>query len=325
MIAGRRYLVTGGLGFLGSALVRRLASEGARVRVFDNASRGAHRRLSDLGKRIEIVDGDIRDAEAVKKAATGVEVLCHLAYINGTRYFYEQPDLVLSVAVRGMLNVLDAAREAGVPEFILASSSEVYQQSPAVPTPETVPLSVPDPFNPRYSYGGGKILSELMAIHEGGRFLKRLLIFRPHNVYGPDMGREHVIPEFIGRLAKMENGGPHEFPIQGDGKQTRSFIYIDDFTDALMLLLEKGVHRNIYHIGTEEEVRIGELALEIARQMKKEIRIAPGPAPAGGTSRRCPDTGKIRALGFRTRRSLAAGLAPTIAWYTAHAAEMPAG
>ena len=84
--------------------------------------------------------------------------------------------------------------------LVLASSSEVYQTPPQVPTDESAPLVVPDPLNPRYSYGGGKIISELMAINYGRKYFERVLIFRPHNVYGPDMGFEHVIPQFALRL-----------------------------------------------------------------------------------------------------------------------------
>ena len=140
---------------------------------------------------------------AVKDAIRGADCVCHLAYINGTEFFYSKPDLVLEVAVKGMVNVLDACVEHGVREFILASSSEVYQTPPLIPTPETVPLSVPDVLNPRYSYGGGKIISELLLINYGRKFFDRAMIFRPHNVYGPDMGTEHVIPQFITRMEAL--------------------------------------------------------------------------------------------------------------------------
>ncbi len=127
----------------------------------------------------------------------------HLAFVNGTEFFYSAPELVLDVGVKGMINVIDACRAEGVGKLILASSSEVYQTPPHVPTDETAPLVVPDPTNPRYSYGGGKIISELMAINYGRKFFERVLIFRPHNVYGPDMGWEHVVPQFAMRLKDM--------------------------------------------------------------------------------------------------------------------------
>ncbi len=197
-----RILVTGGSGFIGSALVKALLKDGNAVRVLDDNSRGAPRRLADVQKDIEFIAGDIRDAATVHAAVRGVDEVHHLAFVNGTEFFYSAPELVLDVGVKGMVNVIDACRAANVRRLVLASSSEVYQTPPQVPTDESAPLIVPDPTNPRYSYGGGKIISELMAINYGRKFFDRVLIFRPHNVYGPDMGFEHVIPQFALRLKR---------------------------------------------------------------------------------------------------------------------------
>src|SRR5262249_51961048 len=163
--------------------------------------------------------------------------------VNGTEYFYSHPDLVLDVAVKGMIHVLDACRAHGVGELVLASSSEVYQVPPVVPTPEDVPLVVPDVLNPRYSYGGGKIISELLAINAGRRQLRRVVVFRPHNVYGPDMGYEHVIPQFAERMRQLAAAQPRgrlAFPIQGSGGETRAFIHIDDAAEAVWQVIDKG-------------------------------------------------------------------------------------
>ena len=146
--ANRRILVTGGTGFIGSAAVRALAKAGARVRVIDNDSRGSRRRLADLASEIELVIGDIREPAAVEHAARGVDAVLHLAAVNGTEFFYSKPELVLEVAVKGMMNVLDACVENGVKELFTASSSEVYQTPPVIPTPETVPLRGARPAQP---------------------------------------------------------------------------------------------------------------------------------------------------------------------------------
>ncbi len=177
-----RILVTGGSGFIGSALVKALVRDGHAVRVLDDNSRGAPRRLADVAKDVEFIGGDVRDAAAVAGAVRGVDEVHHLAFVNGTEFFYSQPDLVLDVGVKGMVNVIDACRAANVRNLVLASSSEVYQSPPQVPTDESAPLIVPDPTNPRYSYGGGKIISELMALNYGRKHFDRVLIFRPHNV-----------------------------------------------------------------------------------------------------------------------------------------------
>jgi len=317
------YLVTGGLGFLGSALVRALVLAGFRVRVLDDSSRGSTGRLGDVRDDVEIVTGDVRDADAVHRAIRGVDVVCHLAFVNGTRFFYEKPAYVLEVGVKGMVNVLDGCIRGGVRELIVASSSEVYQTPPSVPTDESVPLSIPDPHNPRYSYAGGKIISELMAINYGRIHFERVVIFRPHNVFGPNMGWEHVIPQFVIRIMQLQGsakGGEIEFPIQGTGEQSRAFIYIDDFTAGLMAVIMRGEHLNIYNIGTSEELQIGDVAERVARCLGVRIRLVPGQEAVGGTPRRCPDTRKLQRLGFQPRFTFDQGLRPTVEWYAANAA-----
>ena len=246
----------------------------------------------------------------------------HLAFVNGTEFFYSQPDLVLDVGVRGMINVIDACRAQNVGTLILASSSEVYQTPPKVPTDESAPLSVPDPLNPRYSYGGGKLISELMAINFGRKYFERVLIFRPHNVYGPDMGWEHVVPQFalrLKRLADLQATGELPFEIQGTGAETRSFCFIDDLVAGVLAMREKGEHLGIYHVGTMEEVAIADLARRAAAAVGREIELIAGPLQAGGTPRRCPDISKLAALGYKPRVPLDAGLKPTLDWYWQHA------
>ena len=151
----KSYLITGGCGFLGSALVRRMVGAGYRVRVLDDQSRGSAGRLADIEGEFEFLDGDIRDPKAVSNAVKGMDAVCHMAFVNGTEFFYTMPELVLDIGVRGMLNVIDACLANDVGELILASSSEVYQMAPVIPTDEHAPLSIPDPLNPRYSYASG--------------------------------------------------------------------------------------------------------------------------------------------------------------------------
>src|SRR5256885_11475539 len=247
-----RYLVTGATGFIGSALVRALLKSGNDVRALDNESRGSRHRLSDVESQIERVHADVRDPAAVGRAVQDVDAVCHLAAVNGTEFFYTQPELILEVAVKGMLNVLDACVVHGVGNLFVASSSEVYQTPAQVPTDETVALSIPDPLNPRYSYAGGKIISELLTLNYGRKKLQRAVIFRPHNVYGPDMGWEHVIPQPTLGLPKLcqKSKGTIVLPIEGSGQETRAFVFIDDLIAELMKVMEKGEHLGIYNIGT---------------------------------------------------------------------------
>jgi len=331
-VSARRVLVTGGSGFIGSALVKALVAQGETVRVFDDNSRGALRRLSEVERDIEFVSGDIRDAPAVMAAMHGIDEVHHLAYVNGTATFYSAPDFVLDVGVKGIVNVIDACRSHGVGRLILASSSEVYQAPPQVPTDESAPLVVPDVLNPRLSYGAGKIISEVMVINHGRKHFERVLIFRPHNVYGPDMGFDHVIPEFAVRIkramaehtATKEAAGPVPFTIQGSGEETRSFCHVDDLVAGVMLIRAKGEHLGIYHVGTTEEVAIADLAHRVARAAGCQIALQPSAVLAGSTPRRCPDISKLAALGYRPRVSLDQGLPPVLKWYWDHAATAPA-
>ncbi len=319
----KHYLVTGGTGFIGAAIVKRLIHSGHKVRILDDNSRGRARRIEDVKNQVEMVQGDVRSSADVLASSKGVDAVIHLAFVNGTEFFYSQPELVLEVGVKGMINVLDACKAHNIRELILASSSEVYQTPPVVPTDEVVPLCVPDPLNPRYSYGAGKIISEVLALNYGRRFFDRVLIFRPHNVFGPDMGWEHVVPQFVVRMARMSSGAPLRFPIQGTGDETRSFIYIDDFAEGFMVMLERGKNLGIYNIGTHEEVSIRQLATMVGKCFHSELEVVPGPLAAGGTLRRCPNISKLMALGFEPRLTLAKSLPLAVDWYRQHVAEAP--
>lgn len=325
MTGEARTLVTGGAGAIGSALVRRLVREGERVRVLDDLSRTRPGRLQDLEGSIEFERGDVRDPAVVESAVRGVSAIWHLAAVNGTEHFYSRPEVVLEVGVKGMMNVIDAALRHDVREIFVASSSEVYQSPTSVPTDESVPLTVPDPLNPRYSYAGTKIISELLAINFGRRHIHRVIVFRPHNVYGPDMGWEHVIPQLTVRIRDLcrSTTGRISVPIQGDGSQTRAFVHIDDAVEALMILAARGEHLGVYHVGADEEIRIDRLALEIARCFGREADVVPGEPMEGATTRRCPDVRKLRVLGYEPRIPLREGLCETVRWYDAHAGGVP--
>jgi UDP-glucose 4-epimerase len=205
----------------------------------------------------------------------------------------------------------------------MASSAEVYQTPAVVPTDESVPLMLPDSLNPRYSYGGSKIATELIAFNYHRERFRRVQVFRPHNVYGPDMGWKHVIPQFIMRAIKAVRAHPEgtvPFAVQGDGSETRAFCYVDDIVDGILLMQAKGVHRNVYHIGHPEMVTIAEVVELLGALFGRSFSLVPSAAAEGGTRVRCPDVGKLAALGYAPKVPLAEGLERTANWYREHPA-----
>ena len=299
-------LITGGSGFIGSAITKYLVKEKCKVIVLDNNSRGRSRRLNEVKNKIKFIKGDIRDKKKLLSIKGNIDTVIHLAYVNGTKSFYKKPFEILDIAVKGLINILDFCKKKKVKNFYLASSSEVYQNPLKIPTDEEEMLKIPDIHNPRYSYGGGKIVSELYGIHFAKKFLKKFIIFRPHNVYGKDMGNEHVIPEFINRFKKL--GNKKKFLIYGTGQEIRSFIHIDDFIFGFDKVFKKGKNQEIYNIGTSEKIKISKLARLIASILGKSIKFKKTKVLKGSPTVRCPNIKKIKKIGFRQNISLKDGI-----------------
>ena len=305
----KTFLITGGTGFIGSNICELLIKKNYGVKIFDNNLRGNLNNIKKIKKKIKFIKGDVRNSDSLIRASRNTDAVIHLAYVNGTKYFYTKPVLILDIAVKGIINVIEACIKNGIKELYLASSSEVYQTPNKIPTDEHEPLKIPNIFNPRYSYGGGKILTELMGIHYGKKYFKKMIIFRPHNVYGPNMGYEHVIPEFIKRFKSLKK---KKFKIQGTGNEIRSFIYIEDFIAAFNTILNRGKHLNIYNIGTNEKIKIKDLAHKLSKIFNKKIILKKTLLTKGSTKIRVPDIRKITSLGFKPRFNLSKGLRKTL-------------
>ena len=305
---GKKYLITGGLGFIGKAITLSLLSKNNTVIIADNNFR---KKKNDLKhKNLYVHKIDVRKKNQLKKICKDIDSVIHLAFINGTNFFYEKPELVLEVGIKGIINLIEVCEENFIKEFFLASSSEVYQNAPYIPTNERVPLSIPDPHNPRYSYAAGKLISEIMLLNSS--IFERSVIFRPHNIYGPNMGYNHVIPEIILKIFKSNK----KLKIQGKGLNSRSFCYIDDFVSAFNLILKKGKHKNIYNIGTQEEIKIRDLVKRIIFISEKKLQIQNTKDILGDVKRRCPDILKLKKLGFKPKNNLNMGLKKTFEWYS---------
>lgn len=306
-------LITGGAGFIGSYLANDLIFS-HDVTVIDNLSRGLSSRLNP---KIRIIQVDLTAMNQVEKLGKDYDWIIHLAAINGTDNFYKQNELVFTVGVKSILNLYDHFKYTKA-SIIIASSAEVYQTPLVIPTNEDEPLKIPDIKNPRYSYGGSKIFSELVAFNYGLDFFEKVIVFRPHNIYGPNMGYKHVIPQLIQKIKIMSKLGQSRLELIGAGLETRAFCHVNDAVNGLKILMNKGVHGEIYHIGNDtEEVQIRELAnrLVVLSGISNVAIIEGVQSHHGGTNRRCPSVEKIRSLGYKPGVTLDKGLEETFKWY----------
>lgn len=310
--------VTGGGGFIGHHLVKKLLNSNAVV-VLDNFTRGAKERLVNLSGELTIENGDIMDFETVNKIMSKYNIISvfHLAAINGTENFYDFPIEVMDVGVIGCFNILKASKLNNVKNIILASSAEVYQESNIIPTPENVQLIIPEVKNARYSYGLSKIYTEYYAYHFGLKNNLNVSIFRPHNVYGPDMGLKHVIPQFIMQfLTNIHEPGSVIIEPKGSLEAIRSFCFVDDIIEGLEIIHKKSTGVNVFNIGSGEQVNMYEILNLISKiHNKKYIIKETDNIHSGGTSIRCPDISKIESYGFSNKISLENGLEQTFTWY----------
>ena len=323
MTAASRVLILGGAGFIGCHLARHLADEGARaITLVDNLSRGRiDDELSVLLERprIELVRTDLTDPKAWAGLATAWDQVYMLAAVVGVRNVVTDPGRVIDVNTRTVLNLVDwLTPRAGIVFF--ASTSEAYAGAVngtlPIPTPEDVPLSVSAIENPRFAYAASKILGEAAVIHGARARGVPYIVGRFHNVYGPRMGFDHVVPELSLRALARED----PFKVYGL-EQRRAFCYVTDAVEAMTRLMEAPkAAGQIVNIGNDaEEVPVERLVGVVLRIAGFAPAIERRPAPAGSPSRRCPDISRLRALtGFAPKVDLESGVRLTFAWYRDH-------
>ena len=308
----KKILITGGAGFIGSYLANRLVNENYDIDIVDNQLRGDYSRLDS---KVKIHNIDLTVANELNKLPKNYDWIFHLAAVNGTDNFYKIQSKVFEVGVKSCLNIYDYFKYTDT-SIILASSAEVYQTPAHVPTDENVALIVPDVKNPRYSYGGSKIFSELLVMNYGLDFFKKSIIFRPHNIYGPNMGYKHVVPQIIKKAVDSQENQNNFIELIGSGNETRAFCYIDDLVNGLIILMEKGEDKEIYHIGNDDELSIFDLAKKITNLIDIKINLRKGEQTHfGGTMRRCPDISKMRKIGYDPKISIDIGLEKSVEWY----------
>lgn len=310
-----KVLVTGAAGFIGSHLVDRLINDGHEVVGVDNMFRGKIENIKHLKDepRFEFHKADVTSEKSMKKIFREISTVYHYAAINGTKHFYERPLDVLMTNVEGTINVLKLSAETDVEKFVLASSSEVYGEPMKIPISEKDPILIPDVDNPRYSYNSSKIIGEVYTKWYAEEHHFDYLILRIFNTYGPRMDTSEygqVIPEFIRKLSEPK------FTIIGNGKQTRSFCYVDDLVEMTVRAV-KSVKNEIINIGNDEEIEILEMARLVHELAGRKFEYKLLPPRKGDPKRRVPDISKMKKLlGYKPKIDIRTGLELMLDSYT---------
>jgi nucleoside-diphosphate-sugar epimerase len=327
----RRILITGGAGFVGFHLASRLAAESdTQIVLLDNFVRGRRdRELETLIARpnVTIMEGDLTDLATFARIDGTFDEVYHLAAIIGVRNVLERPHEVVRVNALATLYLLDWFVNGGGTKLLFSSTSEAYawtqqfHQLP-IPTPEDVPVALTDIRNPRSSYAGSKVFGELAVTQYGEIYRKPYAIVRYHNVYGPRMGNEHVIPELYRRALQGQKP-----LVVYSAEFRRAFCFVDDAVTATIgAMRTPAADGQTINIGNDlEEVEMGELARRLLAKAGVQAEIAPQTATNDPIKRRCPDITRARQLlGYEPQVSLDQGLERTLAWYAQHIQAQPA-
>jgi UDP-glucose 4-epimerase len=308
-----RVLVTGGAGFVGSHLTDALVRRGDQVVVLDDLTTGY---LENVTPGARLVEGDVTDSATVAEAVDGVEVVFHMAATRAVLRSVQEPRTTDRVNTGGTLNVLEAARQAGVRRVVSTSSSSVYGGKAAVPTPESAPAQ------PRSPYAVSKLAGEHYARVYWELHQLETVSLRLFNVYGPRQRPESeyaaVIPRFIGAL-----GSGHPPEVHGDGRQSRDFTYVED---AVAAFLDAGAAPaghcagRVYNVAGGREQSLLDLLSVLGRLLGVDIparHVEPRP---GDVRRSRADLRSAAAdLGWEPTVGVEEGLARTVAWFAHHA------
>ncbi len=312
----KKVLVTGCAGFVGYHLVKQLLLEGnCEVVGIDDFSRPTNdEEFQQLltNPLFTFIEGNLSETKFVDSLPSSVDIIFHLAAINGTLNFYELPyDVAVSCAIPTW-NLINKYVNSNLEKFIFAGTPESYASSIAlgiaeIPTKEEVPLSITSPLEPRWSYASGKIFSESLICMAAQQHEFPFLIVRLHNVYGPRMGPHHFIPDFLHRVKKGV------FSLNG-GTDTRSFLYISDaVSDLISLATLRNASNLIVNLGSDDEIEIQKVANEILLLLGIKAVLEIKASPPNSVSRRVADISRLNnLLGPRSRTTLSVGLSNCI-------------
>ena len=323
--AGKTILVTGATGFIGSHLVEALVDRQARVRAVGQDRKHLIAVLGERANHVEFHEGDLAMPTVAAAACDGIEAAFHLAaQVAGVAYNKDHPGTMLTSNMAIGLNVIDAAAHAGVERFLCMSSACVYRSDCTIPTPESEGF-VGEPEATNVGYGWAKRFFEVQARCYMQEYGIQVAIVRPYNTYGPrdnfEWDTSHVIPSLIRKVVE----GHDPLIVWGDGRQTRSFLYVADLVEGLLAALEYYAVGDPVNLGTDEEVTIAELVqmiVELSGRMPHVIFDAS--RPVGQLHRRGDLTKAREWLKFTPHVSLEEGLRRTVQWYVEHRSRLEA-
>lgn len=316
-------LITGGCGFIGFHLANFHAKKNDKVVIFDNLyklNKIKDESFVEFLEKDNVFFYDLDLSKPIKcKLPFKIDIVYHLAAINGTKLFYSIPYELCKNNILATMNLLDFLEQTECNKIVYSSSSEVYSGAEEfglldIPTSESAPVVFPQPTDIRYSYGTSKFIAEFLCLQFSKKKKIASSVIRFHNIYGPRMGGNHAVPGIIIRLKKLEN----PFKIFG-AKETRAFCYVDDAVRATYKVATSSkCNGEIIHIGNpSEEIQISDLTKIISKMMNIEkIDYEELDGLSASVSRRCPDITKLESLtNFKNRISLKEGLKKTIKWY----------
>lgn len=315
--SGKNILVTGGGGFIGSHLVEQLLQLGAHVTV---AQRTHPHRLNSVFSNINYIKADLADPKACQRAVSNIDIVFDLAARLGTiEENTQHPASLFHQNTTRFLNMLEAARIAGVERYLCASSNAIYSPDNKIPFQELDGfINHPDATN--LGYGWSKRVAEIAAGLYVSEYAMNIMIARIGNTYGPrdcfTENNQRVIPALIQKVYLANDS----VEVWGDGEQIRSFLYVKDAVDGLLTLVERSPSGQTYNLDSDQEVTIKALITEIIRLSERPLEIAFNASKPTGQIRKTTDITKIKTdIGWQPRYSLTQGLSETIEWYLAQA------
>ena len=317
-----KILITGGVGFLGYFISKMLSgNKENQITIVDNLARG---KLDDdfesliKSDNLKFIRSDLKDPKTFLQLDTDFDYIYHLAAVIGVKNVLENPDQVLSVNAISTLNLLEFSKNIKTLKKVLFSStSEIYAGTlknfgVEIPTNEEVKLTIEDIKSRRTTYALSKMFGESAFFSFGDKYHIPFTIVRYHNIYGPRMGFAHVIPETFVKISRNRNVAVPS------PNHSRAFCYVDDAAKmTVKACAMQETDKQILNIGnSDEELKIKDLVLKIAKVMNKEITIDDQPETSGSPVRRCPDVSKIeRFTGLKAAVSLNDGIKKTYDWY----------